>query len=579
MAFSGFLIQEFPPISQLKAIEASKPLVTDLLVQEDEPVTGIVQIGNMFSADDMIFVFGFLSRIYAYNYMTSETLWIKTFGLQRNSDVFIWKMIPNSLQQEEVSGVYVSLSNGTIFEISLNGQLLWTQSLGTLAISSLTLVEVPATLGVPFYIVSGGDNSQITWLTPNGTIMKTHNTTSEITRIATNDGYSLVGTRSGNIYVYNGTKYLWGRSIGIDQILGLCLNTNLVIGYSYEGQLTVLNLKAQSVEYSKDYGLMTYNSIQIIEKNDDIAYLFKNNGDLVAIRASDGSIEWNNLDIPSYVSNIRVAEFTGDLYDDIVISTISGHIFVLNQSSGVTIYHEQITHEQLSELLISDLNDDSVADMIVGTLNGKVIKVLGPDLTPPIIHKIMSNQLLYNSYNITILTNEPVRADVRYGIKSVTENTRINGTFLLTHIIKLDSLQSSSNYTTQVVVYDKNNNSARSEEFHLSTGSAPPSINDLIGPTITFVSILGLLIAAYMFYQRRSRQLAFRYGEQALRYNDYTGAIRYFYKAKAKERVIEVVKILLLNPDLTSEMSEIERMKEIKEYISEAQEMVEQSKS
>ncbi len=546
------------------------------MVQEDEPVTGIVQIGNNISDGDTIFLFGFLSKIIAFNCDTNEIRWNKSFGLNKNGDVFIWKMISNSLQQEEVSGVYVSLSNGTIFEISQDGLVLWTKSLGILAISSLVLVEAPSTPEVPFYIVSGGDNNQVTWLTPEGNITESHSTSSEITIIVARDGYSLVGTRSGDISVYNGTDHLWNKSIGNTQVLAGNLNRNLVIAYSYGSEVIIMNLTKGSIEYTKDFGLLTYNSIQILKQEDDQAYLFKNNGELVVIRVSSGGIAWENSDIPSYITNIQVTESTGDSQEDIVVSTISGYIFVINQSTGDTLYSEKVSQEQISYLITSNLNDDAITDLIFGTLDGKIVAILGSDLTPPIISELKSVKISYDKYNITVTTNEPVTAHIKYGLTSIEEIKHTDNTSSLIHTFILENLVPEVTYLAQVLVNDSNGNIATSEVFTIATGAASTPF-PLVELSLSAILVFGVIGTGYILYERRTSQEALRSGEEALKDNDYTTAIKYFYKAKAKDRVIDVAQIMVLHPELAHEMSEIKKIKEIKEYITAAQEIVEKA--
>ncbi|MFX1285573.1 MAG: hypothetical protein ACFFB5_18180 [Promethearchaeota archaeon] len=574
------LISPLHPVELSNSFLISKFLTEDqnvnVHIQEDEPVSGIVQIGSNISKGDFIFILGFHSRIIAFNYNKNEIIWNKSFGLEKNEEVFIWKLIPNSLRKQEVSGVYVSLSNGTIFEISMIGQVLWTKSLGSLAISSLVLVEAPYNPDIPFYIVTGGDNKVISWLTPEGVEDANHTTSSEITIIVTKESYSLVGTRSGEIYVFNGTDDLWNESIGDNQVLAIDLYLNLVIAYSYENGVIFLDLQTSSIDYSGYYGLLTYKSIQIIDRDNDTVFLSKNNGELVAVRVSDKAILWNNTDIPGYITNMLSIEFTGDLKNDLVVCTASGHVFVLNQTTGNTVHYKQVAQEQLSFVLATNLNNDTIVDLIIGTLNGKIISILGSDLTPPIISELYPIKLSYNSYNISIVANEPVRANIKYGLESLGENSKINQKYLSIHIFILENLQAESNYSAQVLINDKNNNTASSEVFKLITSSAPapfPVVELLLGSSLVF----GLIAAAYLYNRRVIRHQALLRGEEALKNSDYTNAIKHFYKAKSRDRLVEVAKILILNPELFIEMNEIRRMKELKEYITVAQEIVEQS--
>ncbi|MFX1505290.1 MAG: hypothetical protein ACFFDC_04155 [Promethearchaeota archaeon] len=548
-----------------------------LIAQEDEPVIGIVQIGSAASQGETIFLFGFLSNIVAFNYDNDGILWNKSFGLESPGVVFIWNVIPNSIQQEEVSGVYVSLSNGTIFEVSQTGEVLWVQSLGISAISSLDLVESPKTVEVPFYIISGGDNNQVTWLMPNGSVIDSYPTSSEITLISVKDSYSIVGTRSGSISIYNSTTLLWNKSIGNNQVLASNLHMNLVTAYCYGEEVIFLNLTSGSIERTKDFGVLTYNSIRTSKSEDDRAFLFKNNGDLVVIRVSNGLIDWENNDILSYVTDIRFLEFTGDSQEDIVVSTISGHIYVLNKSTGQTLFSEKVNQEEISHFIKSNLNNDAIIDLIIGTLDGRILVIEGSDLTPPIISELKSTQLSSNKYNITVTTDELVRADIKYGLRTVEEITEINDTYRYNHSFIMDNLAPEVTYLVQIVVYDRNNNTSMSEVISLNTGAYPtsfPFVEIFLGAFIVF----GVIGMGYLLYDRRARQSALRYGEEALKYNEYTNAIRYFYKAKARDRIIDVAKILVLNPELAHEMSEIKKIKELEEYIIDAQEIVKQTK-
>jgi hypothetical protein len=576
--FFVFLGQLIPQVNQIDSIMMTKTLSAGplVLVQEDEPVSGIVQIGNQTSGENSILIVGFLTKILAFNYDTSEVLWDDSTKSDKYSDVFIWKIIPNALLEEEVSGAYVSLSNGTVIEISSTGQVSWKTSLGSTAISNLVLVEASSELNVSFYIVAGGDNNKVTWLTPDGNEVESSNTSTEITIIATEDIYSLVGTRAGDIYVFNGTEILWSLNVGDNQVLALELYQNMVITHSYGNHVKFINLDTESVEFTSNYGLLTYDSIQVLDQVNNIAYLFKINGELVAIRVSDGQVLWNNTEIPSYATNIHIGEFTGDMKEDLAVGTVSGALFVLNSSSGQTIYSEEVIDSQISFLLKISLDQIPVADLLIGTLNGKIIAVLGSDRTPPLISGLYYDQLAFDSYNITVVANEAVTADVKYGINSINENTKVNETHQVIHTFILEDLKPESNYFGKVIIHDDNNNTATSEVFFLNTSSVPTPF-PLVEFSLGIFLILGLGGTAYLYNQRRVRQRSLIYGEEALKYNDYSNAIRYFYKAKAKERVVEVAKILILNPELSREMSEIRKLKELEEYITAAQEMLEQS--
>ncbi len=71
--FFGFLVQLIPQIDQTNSIMMTKTLTADplVLVQEDEPVSGIVQIGNQTSGENSILIVGFLTKILAFNYDSS----------------------------------------------------------------------------------------------------------------------------------------------------------------------------------------------------------------------------------------------------------------------------------------------------------------------------------------------------------------------------------------------------------------------------------------------------------------------------------------------------------------------------
>ncbi len=472
-----------------------------VIIQVKEPVIGIVQIREE-SNNNSIIIVGYLSRILAINLTTNGILWNYTYGMNESLNVFIWKIIPNSFQQEEVSGVYVSLSNGTIFEVSKIGEVVWKTVLGAAALSSLALTITTENINFPFYLITGGDNNQTTWLTPEGSIVQNHTLSSEITIIKTNNHYTLVGTRSGDIYVFNDTNLLWSKNIGNNQVLAINQFEDTVIANSYGGNVSFFDLKNGDIMFSKEYGLLTYNSIHILDQQNNQAYLFKSNGELLATHITNGSIVWTNSEIPSYATNIIRAEFTGDLDEDLIVSTGQGHIYILNSSTGESIHFEQIISKKISIVLAVHLNSDNITDLFLGTLNGKVIQVFGIDFSPP---------------------------------------------------LEESSVPSSDNGILQF----------------------PFDIGAFMGLLFGTSIILGLMGTGYFYNQHRYRQRALRNGKDALENKDYITAIQSFYKAKAEEKIVEVVKLLILNPSLSDQMSEIRKMKVLEQYITFAEEIIE----
>ncbi|HKZ41640.1 MAG TPA: hypothetical protein VJ044_11795, partial [Candidatus Hodarchaeales archaeon] len=82
---------------------------------------------------------------------------------------------------------------------------------------------------------------------------------------------------------------------------------------------------------------------------------------------------------------------------------------------------------------------------------------------------------------------------------------------------------------------------------------------------------IGLSYAAFTFLlHRRYASLA----EKALILGDYPAAIKGFHRAKSEERIVDVVKAILRNPELASRMSEIAKSAELEEYIAEIQELI-----
>ncbi|MFX0116322.1 MAG: hypothetical protein ACFFB3_17360 [Candidatus Hodarchaeota archaeon] len=547
-----------------------------ILLQEDEPITGIVQMGENSSESNLTFIISFLSKIVAYDLRSNQVLWNESLGSLDGSNVFIWKIIPNSLHHEDVWGIYASLSNGTVLEVSVTGVIGWKTSLGPSPISNLGLIETPTGSNASFYIVAGGDDSQVTWLTPDGQQISNHSTATEITIMKNFGMYSLVGTRSGDIYAFNGTDVLWNQTIGLDQVLGLNLYQDVVLGYSHSHEVFFMDLHTGNLEAIHYFGRLTYDSIQVPNQEADQVYLFTASGQLIALRISISiSTLWTTSELPSFATTIRSIEFTGDTEIDLVVGTTTGELLILNQSTGEAINTRQITDGQLSWTLPIYADEDTMFDLLMGTLSGELLMLLGKDLTAPKILRLESKKLAYDRYQLTIEANEPVIIDVSYGRTSVNENTMSNDTFSETHRFTLEKLEPESRYLLQVRMRDSDGNWWKSEEFEVVTGSAPPPLPIIeIGFAVLFVGALGT--AGFVYYQGRQRQEALKKGIKALDNYDYVEAIRFFYKAKSSERILDVVSLLVKNPALSSQMSEIMQMEELEDYMVEIQYMLEQ---
>jgi regulation of enolase protein 1 (concanavalin A-like superfamily) len=115
----------------------------------------------------------------------------------------------------------------------------------------------------------------------------------------------------------------------------------------------------------------------------------------------------------------------------------------------------------------------------------------------------------------------------------------------------------------------------------VKTEAIPPKTNGLFNDLILIASlailVFFLAIGGNQFVtQRRRHQYRVR-GEEALLQDDYMGAIQFFYQANDSEKLIEVIKRIILNPDLTTHTQQILEMDNLQEYVQLAYDIIHKS--
>ncbi|MHA1214122.1 MAG: hypothetical protein ACTSR2_05960 [Candidatus Hodarchaeales archaeon] len=530
--------------------------------------TGVVQIENKVDQSTLIML-AYKTKIVGFSPNSSGTInWVVNTGT-----AFIWCIIPNSLEEGEASGAYVSLSNGTLFALSTDGNITWSKNISNKSLSSLELVEDVAE---GYLVVTGGDGRRVFWLNSSGSIKTNITIDSEITLMKTKGQYVVFGTRSGECYAYKSTTLLWNKSLSEYPCLAIAFSKNFVIVYNYANNIKFLDLVTGTEQFQFEFGVVVLDFLHVNPDDENQLYIALTSGELVFFNLKSMDIEWNNYQL--YPSMIEFFEFTGDSYTDLILGTSKGELVLLNQTNGLIIKSQEIIlgHVDIMGILGLNYNVDNITDLLVFSLTGEVWIVTGLDLTPPRIVNLAFDKVSYNSYRISLNASEEVQLEIEYGIDRF-EQTISKPEFLTSHVLYLTDLKSNTEYKIQIIIWDRTGNSRKSDVLILSTSSPPPPYF-LIFVALLVTLVVGSMGLGMVKYRRHQRKVAYSKALLAQKQNNFPEAIRLFHKANAGDEIVELVKTILRDPSLAEEVGQIMQMKEVENYLDSVQEIIKEAK-
>ncbi|MHA1973605.1 MAG: hypothetical protein ACTSW1_11460 [Candidatus Hodarchaeales archaeon] len=553
--------------SEKSGVENTWP-TTKLDLDTQGAFTGVLQIENKVDQTTLLMV-AYKKKIVSFSLNSAnESSWVIDI-----TDAFVWRIIPNSLKESDVTGAYISLSNGTLFALSINGSVNWRKTISNKSLSSLELIEDG---DGGYLVIAGGDGREVFWLNSTGSIRNNAAIESEITLMKTKGQYLAFGTRSGEYYLYKGTSLVWNKTLSQYPCLAIAINRDYVIVYNYGNNIKFLSLSSGIEQFQLSFGVVLLDFLQVEDGNEALLYIALTSGDLVLFNITGMDIEWTHSLI--YPTGLRFYEFTGDSNKDLIIGTSKGEIVLLNQSTSLPIKKQEIIpgHVDVMEILPTNFNNDTLTDLIVFGLNGEVWVVTGLDLTPPEITNLVLTKISYNSYKVNVNSSEEVRLEIKYGEK-LFEQTLSKPEFSTSHVVYLTNLKSNTKYILQIEVWDKNGNSQKSEVITFQTSvPAPPYF-------LIFVAILvtvGVGSASFGMFKYKQRQRKVAYSEAILAQKDknFTKAIQLFHKANAGDEIVELVETILKDPSLAEEAGQILQMKEVESYLSSMQDVIKKAK-
>ncbi|MFW9928703.1 MAG: hypothetical protein ACFFD1_04880, partial [Candidatus Thorarchaeota archaeon] len=415
------------------------------------------------------------------------------------------------------------------------------------------------------------------FLYPNGSLINSFAIDGNLLKIMTDKSYTSLLTSQDKVYVFNRTDtILWNKKFNTSFPMRdyIIIKNNLYLVINSSDLLSVDLFTG--IQTTPIFSSNNSNNLIISIYNDDQKanqiYFLSLNG-LIAHYNNDGSLIWKATLPGNYITQVQIGNVSGGSLYEIIATTDTGYASILNSTSGDIIKSVFIGSEWIASLLVFDINNDSIDDIIVGTLSGKIDIIYGLDLIPPkIISQININVSDSNLFTLSLLTNELTRSILTLidpnGVESIYKNTtyRNNQTYIIS------DLQSDTEFNATIFIYDSNNNSIILTIPSFRTKPVEKIPWDLYFGFL--VITLVITISGYFFLTTISRKRSANIAEKALNLGDYPNAIKFFYKAKERDKIIEIVRTILANPELASKMNEIARSVELEDYINEIYDII-----
>lgn len=544
--------------------------VNSHLDQTSLPTDAGSAVGAVLVDSGEVTVVGYLGAVVGYDIRSGVVEWSQTLGLNHSLGLFLWTIIPNTPSPSQATGVVGSLSNGTVFGISSGGELSWSLSVSNDDISVLEWVGDQ--------LVAGGDDGSLYWLSTGGTLVSSVSVgSSSVTVVHSYSTIVAVGTSDGQVVVYNGTTQLWTSQLSLQPVLGLVVTVDKIIASSFKGSTHCFDLITGAIQYSRDLGDVTLKGLNQ-GFGSAVFYAALTNGTLLSLENDSGEVLWRSKQLTGYVTNLALGEVNGDGVDDLIATTSSGYLYILYPSTGVVSDQKLLMGSYINFLTQVDLDSNALADYLVGGRMGGIVSFLGKDSTPPAINQapIFLNHSS-GDLELFFITNEPTTAELRYGTDPTNlDRSVLNNTLRTNQSFVLQNLNPETPYFLRLQVTDGSNNTFVTAVYSFTSPPAPPPLPLLEG-------LVGLLLVGTVagvgagIYIRRKRQLALVEGDQLLETGDYVGAIKAFYRAKRKDRIVETVTLIVQNPALSSYVSEVMELEEMEDYLTDIQEIISQT--
>ena len=560
-------------INQQNRFKITDSLTNQILYisNEKSPVKNILTITQTsVSGNNTFLVVGLQKKVIELN-SSGNILWENNLGLnQSNYDFLINLKIGPVNGNKEIFGL---LSNGTVFQIATNGTIIWSISI---AESAYNLDFITAT-GNNLYELLIAAESKLYYITSSGHILDNFSFNVPLSIIETQDSNIYVGTINGSLYALNNEDLLWKQNLSILQhpITGINYVKGVLFTSVWMENLILLNKSSGQIITTKNLtyiGLLGLNSIFIPDHNNWTVYLSFAGGKIYTFDKEDNvnffgkysfnfaTIIENNFPTNGTNSTLVVAGDTGSFY---ILDPLTGSIF------GTT----NVSISRITSMAIFDINKDNISDMIVGTYLGEIKIIFGKNYILPKFVSDLKYIVTTNKIECYALSNKLVQSLLIVTSNDSASNFSLSNINWITNItFVITGLRSSSIYYLKLIIADENQNTASIGPITVKTQNNPPDIIPMIILIISAIVIT--IIVVYIIVRVIGQRQAYRKAEMYLKNGNYPEAIKYFYKAKAREKIIEIVKIILSNPELSMKMSEIAQMTELEEYLLEIQDII-----
>ncbi len=531
-----------------------------LIEQENIPVVNVIAYNRTDSSTNILVVYmtnveGFILNKIDH---TVNLLFNYSFGLSLTS--FIW-----AIELDLNNNFVAALSNGSIFSFTPNGKINWINTYSTKAISNLKVLE-----NGNFVAIS--DEGQIILFNPtDGTIIK--NFAVNNTYFTVLDSYEnifVAGNDNGSIFVFNNTQNIFNATVGASnrQVLSVAINQLYVAAFCYNSSLSLFKVQSGSPISVPNYKNIDFNSLFFLSNN---LYLSQTNGAFISYNLDSNLVNWQKNSL--FINNILTGEFTGDSNLDIIATSNTGKLITLNPKNGSIEREESISDSQITGVNTLNINNDNITDLAIGTRSGEFFLYAGIDITPPVIVTgTLTHSETDTKITLSFQTNEPSVGTITYYESGKSELSISNKTLQTNHTYVITNLKANTNYTLQISITDKANNTNSKTVLVIQTKPQPPPY--FVYTFIGSILLVGVVGSSYYIIIRRRQKNAFIEGERYYEAGEYILAIKSYIKANNKEKIIDIVAFLASNPQLSSFVDEIKQMEELTDYMTDIQEII-----
>ena len=535
-----------------------------LIEKESEPIINIITFNETTTGYSVLVAFMTHIESFILNKADQQITLLAndSFGLNENS-AYIW-----AVRQLSSGNFIASISNGSIFSFTFTGSVLWINTFSNKAISDLRPLNSQTAVAI-------SDAGQIIWFnSTSGSLIKilTYNNTF-MTVLKSFNNYFVTGNSNGTIYVFNETRELFSANISQGyQVIALAINDQYLAAFGFHNSLVIYNTVTGSELPTDNFSNIDYDSLFLI---DNVLYFSNTNGLFTSLDLATGATIWSDTGL--YIDYILKGEFNGDSITDLITFSSTGNVLTMDISNGTVSRTESISNSQITCVNSLNINNDNITDLLIGTRSGEIFLYIGKDLTPPqIINNSLNHIVTDTSINITFRTNEPSSTKITYLDPKNVEVSSSYPNLTNIHVVFINNLQPSTNYTFSIIITDKAGNTNNRTILSVITTPAPPPY--LMYGAVGFIVLIGGVSGTYYFRKYRLQRKAFQEAERYYEAGDYILAIKSYIKANNKEKIIDIVTFLVSNPQLSSFVDEIKQMEELSAYMVDIQEIIQSQK-